>query len=147
MFCRRSSCSFALFKLQTITEGDVIGETEMLTFLPKPGWSLLSNEDPSTRAHSPHPQPPLQRACTFQSSLSVFLFYRVHVGDQEEASSFVTLLCYRINFSLAHSIRFNTISVKEGQSSPLDDRVKRSVSWENWWSEKCCIMLPRAPAM
>lgn len=78
---------------------------------------------------SPHPHPSLQRACDFQSSLSVFLFYLVHVGDQEETSSFVTLQCYRINFSQAHSIRFNTSSVKEGQSSPL-----------GWPSEKKCVL-------
>lgn len=36
--CRRSRFMFLCsFLLQTITEGDLIGETEMLTFLPKPG--------------------------------------------------------------------------------------------------------------
>lgn len=53
----------------------------------------------------------------------------MHVGDQEGASSFVTLECYRINFSQAHSIRFNASSVKEGQSSPL-----------GWPSEKKCVV-------
>lgn len=51
------------------------------------------------------------------------------MGDQEGASSFATLQCYRINFSQAHSIGFNTSSVKEGQSSPL-----------GWPSEKKCVL-------
>lgn len=93
------------------------GEFSLLAFLP------LSMDDPC-------PVAPLYKALTPFHHLCQSSHFTCRVWvNQEEGSSFVTLSCYRINFSQAHSIRVNTSSVKEGQSSPL-----------RWPSEKKCVL-------
>ncbi len=69
--------------------------------------------------------------CVFLSSLSVF---HSHSNGwmwvtRRRIGSFVTLLCYQINFSQTDSIRSNSNSVKAGRSSPL-----------RWPSEKKCAL-------
>lgn len=84
--------------------------------------------------------------CIFQSSPSSHVIWCIWVTRRE----LVHLQpCSATESISARHILLDLIQaqLKKANLHPSDDRVKRNVCWENWWSGKCSIMLPRAPAM